>query len=128
MFEIFAMDFVSSPTSADNATVILWVVAVLMLGMAGLIAILNAKIKANEDKCNQDREKAEADRKECRDTASGHHKRIIEVYQTIIDDKEEASRNRAQLLTENANALRRNAEAFDRNTEVFNRLLNKGDL
>ncbi len=119
--QLLAVEMASAPTSTDNNTVILWVVGILMLGMSLLLAALNSKVVKNEVKCSDEAKRCEEERKKYQETASGHHKKVEAIYQTIIADKEEASKTRAQLLAETADALQRN-------TEVFNRLITKGNL
>lgn len=122
ILSLLALEVAPAPASTDNPTVILWVVAVMAAIIVAGWAYLAGKIKKNEEKCDTAAKKCEEDRKEYRETISGYHRKVETIYQKIIEDKEEASRTKAQMLIENARVLEQTQHALDRNTAVFDKI------
>ncbi len=110
------MDIASAPASSDNATVILWVVGALMVGMSTVLALFYGKIKENEKKCADEATRCDEERRKYLETSSGHHRKVEAIYQKIIEDKEESSKTKSQMLAENMRVL-------DRNSTIIEKLL-----
>ncbi len=121
MFPLFAMDAPLGPAGADNTSVLLWSVIILAGVVAGGWAYLASMIKENRENCEQEARKCAEEREQYRDTSSGHHKALVAVYQQIIEDKEESSKTKNQLLFETTRVLGETNKVLDRVAGILNK-------
>lgn len=95
----------AAPASADNETVILWAVGVLLVALGCIVAYLGRKIRDNENACKERDAKAEAERK-------AHQDKMEQLHQGALADQ-------MKTQIQSNSVMSKVADALDRNTRVL---------